>query len=148
MSSVGSADLYKLAGALKESAQNSATVSQTSILSSASFIKADMEQRVPVRTGRLKQSIAIRVEGDQVIIGPHTEYANFVEFGTRPHIIKAKNKKALAFRGPNGMVFVKQVHHPGTKPHPYVRPAFEDWVQTLGTNAAQANVQRFYQDAR
>lgn len=141
MTSVGSADIYKLADAMRQSAQNSETTTQSVLVQSANYIKSDMESRVPVRTGRLKQSIAIKVETDRVIIGPNTEYAAYVEFGTKPHVIEAKKGKALAFMGPNGRVFVKKVNHPGTRPHPYVRPAFEDWVDTLGALAAQANVQ-------
>ena len=37
-------------------------------------------------------------------------------------------------------VFTRKVHHPGTQPQPYVRPAFEAWVDSLGTMAAEANV--------
>lgn len=60
--------------------------------------------------------------------------AKFIEFGTRPHIIRAKNKPFLAFNVANSgslvtrktnksFVMVKQVHHPGTQPHPFMRPA-------------------------
>lgn len=41
-----------------------------------------------------------------------------MEKGSVPHIIRAKNAKALKFQGRNGeTVFAKQVHHPGTDPH-------------------------------
>ena len=39
-----------------------------------------------------------------------------------------------------GKVVTRKVHHPGTKPHPYVEPAFEAWVDSLGTMAAEANI--------
>lgn len=38
-------------------------------------------------------------------------YWRFIEFDTKPHLIKAKNKKCLYFNGK----FVKSVNHPGTK---------------------------------
>lgn len=142
MTAEASADIYKLAGALRESAQDAAVTTQSVLVQSAQYIKQDMETRVPVRTGRLKQSIAIKVEGDSVIIGPNTDYAAYVEFGTKPHEIRPRNAKALAWRGPNGMVYAKVVHHPGTRPHPYVRPAFNDWVDTLGALAAAANIKK------
>jgi len=37
-------------------------------------------------------------------------------------------------------VFATKVNHPGTKAQPYVRPAFDAWVDSLGTMAAEANV--------
>ncbi|MBI3654066.1 MAG: hypothetical protein HY231_23800 [Acidobacteria bacterium] len=39
----------------------------------------------------------------------------YVEEKTKPHVIQAKNKKSLAFKGKGGMVFAKKVNHPGTK---------------------------------
>lgn len=141
MSNIASADIAQLADALRQSAQNSEVTTHEVLVSSANYIKSDMESRVPVRTGRLKQSIAIKVETDRVIIGPNTDYAWYVEHGTGPHVIEAKKGKALAWRGSNGMVYAKRVNHPGTKPNPFVRPAFEDWVDGLGEMAAAANIQ-------
>ena len=37
-------------------------------------------------------------------------------------------------------IYARKVRHPGTKPQPYVLPAFEAWVDSLGTMAAEANV--------
>src|ERR1019366_7757339 len=49
-------------------------------------------------------------------------YASIIEYGTKPHLIVAKNKKVLAnFK--EKKIFGKVVHHPGTKPHPMLRPA-------------------------
>ncbi|MBI3652096.1 MAG: hypothetical protein HY231_13835 [Acidobacteria bacterium] len=39
----------------------------------------------------------------------------YVEEPTRPHIIRPKNKKALAFTIKGKHYVVKEVHHPGTK---------------------------------
>lgn len=36
--------------------------------------------------------------------------------GSKAHVIKAKNKKALHFNGK----FFKRVKHPGTKPRPFM----------------------------
>jgi len=44
-------------------------------------------------------------------------YAPFVEFGTDPHIIRIKNKKALS-DGKN--MFWKVVHYPGTRANPFM----------------------------
>lgn len=142
MSSVASADINKLADALRDSADAAPETTQDVLVSAANYIKADMESRVPVRTGRLKQSIQIKVLNDKVVIGPNTEYAAYVEFGTKPHVIEAKPGNTLSWMGPGGRQFAKKVNHPGTKAQPYVRPAFEDWVDTLGALAAQANIER------
>lgn len=148
MSTVASADIYKLAQALKESAGDSEITTKNVLVHSANYIKAEMEMLVPVRTGRLRQSIHIEVKSDRVVIGPDTEYAAFVEFGTAPHEIRPKKGKVLAWRGPGGMVYATKVNHPGTKAQPYVRPAFERWVDTLGQLAAEANIRRLEEAAR
>ena len=53
----------------------------------------------------------------------NVKYAIIVEKGSRPHIIRAKNKKALYWEG--AKYPVKQVKHPGSKAKPYLIPAFE-----------------------
>ena len=55
------------------------------------------------------------------VVGTVTPYAIPVELGTRPHVIVAKNKKALHF----GNITVRSVHHPGTKPVGMFKHAFE-----------------------
>lgn len=142
MTAEASADIQKLADALRQSAQTAPMTTHEVLVQSAQYIKQDMESRVPVRTGKLKQSISIQVNTDSVVIGPHTDYAAYVEFGTKPHEIRPKNGKTLAWRGPNGMVYAKVVHHPGTRAQPYVRPAFNDWVDALGQAAAEANIKK------
>ena len=142
MSGVASADITRLAEAMRESAKDSDITTQNVLIHSANYIKADMEARVPVRTGTLRQSIEVKVSHDKVVIGPNTDYAAYVEFGTKPHTIYPKNKKALVFVVNGNKVFAKKVNHPGTKAQPYVRPAFEAWVDTLGALVAEANIQR------
>lgn len=142
-----SADIYKLAEALRQASGDSSITTQDVLIDAAHDIKANMERDVPVRTGRLKQSISIQVRSHSVIIGPHTDYAAYVEYGTAPHVIRPKaGKKALSFTVGGKRVIVKSVNHPGTKPHPYVRPAFEQWADSLGEMVADANVKRLEQD--
>ena len=73
----------------------------------------------PVDTSRLVNSIKVKAVDGGLVIGM-VEYGRFVEFGTPPHIIKPKNKKALHWGGKGGPI-VKQVNHPGTRPNPFVR---------------------------
>jgi hypothetical protein len=59
-------------------------------------------------------------------IGSHLGYAQHVELGTGPHVIEAKNKKALRFSvgGPFGPFLLRRrVNHPGAAAQPHLRPA-------------------------
>ncbi len=63
-------------------------------------------------SGQLASSIQSRSDAKSAAVGTNKEYAAIHQFGgkTKPHVIKPRNKKALAF---NGKV-VKQVNHPGS----------------------------------
>ena len=54
---------------------------------SAHQIRAEIVQRTPVDTGRLRASVAVAIEDQGLtgIIGSNVQYAPHVEFGTRPH---------------------------------------------------------------
>jgi hypothetical protein len=95
---------------------------------------------VPRRTGNLGRSIHVAAIGPvsaRVVAGAN--YAAFVEFGTRAHEITPNAKRALrwaatsagarltgtprkaAQRGAlGGVVFATRVHHPGTRPQPFL----------------------------
>jgi len=71
-------------------------------------------------TGQLQQSINWLPNGDgAATVFANAAYAPYVEFGTRPHVINAKNRKALKFAGGGGFIFRRSVHHPGSKPFPF-----------------------------
>ena len=85
----------------------------------ANKLRNELIGACPVDTGRLKNSILL----DDIDNGTNISmayYWKYVEYGTPPHIIKPKNKKALHWGGKNGPV-VKLVHHPGTRPQPFIR---------------------------
>lgn len=104
-------------------------------------IAAQAKLNVPVRTGNLGRSIQ---EDPIVFSGPFraisgvtatANYAAAVHEGTRPHVIRARNAKALKFPGPDGRpIFRRSVNHPGTRPRPFLRNAAEQVVreETLG----------------
>lgn len=77
-------------------------------------------------SGELAKSLTVssRARAGEVTAKVYTRvfYARFVEFGTRPHRIEPKNRKALALA--NG-VLVEGVDHPGARPHPFLRPALD-----------------------
>ena len=93
------------------------------------------------RTGRLTQSIrAERVQGSfatglSVGItagGMRVTYAAHVEFGTRPHIIRARRRQALRFIAGGSTVFRKSVRHPGTRPYAFMANALRAKTQRAG----------------
>lgn len=104
-------------------------------------VQNELILKCPVDTGRLRNSIKVYAQKDGLLIWM-ANYGKYVEFGTPPHTIEAKNKKALKFewteiqgkmegkkgRLNKGMtkaqsknVFFKKVKHPGTRPNPFVR---------------------------
>jgi HK97 gp10 family phage protein len=143
MAAVASADISRLAEALQRASKESGVTTQQVLIQSANQILAEMEVLVPVKTGKLRGSLGIRVEADKVIIGPDANvapYGGYVEFGTQPHVIRPKKPDGvLVFTIGGKKVFTTKVNHPGTKAQPFVRPAFERWMDSLGTMAAEAN---------
>lgn len=79
-----------------------------------------------VDTGGLKASIRrywTRSSGKKltVAVGSNRKIAELHHEGTKPHVIRARNAKALRYQGSNGeIVFAKSVNHPGTKPNRYL----------------------------
>ena len=63
----------------------------------ASYIMTRARNYVPVRTGRLRDSIRVEeIDEFHYIIAPHTHYAKYVELGTikmrpRPYMMPAAN---------------------------------------------------------
>lgn len=102
-----------------------------SIEETARRIVEDAKRRAPQDTGTLRNAIDYRVarNGLTATLGIRRRkarrdafYAHMVEFGTRPHVIKPKRGRALRH---GKTVFGTEVHHPGTRPQPFLTPAFE-----------------------
>lgn len=79
----------------------------------------------PGGSGALGRSIVRQKDGSAWLIGHsmHAPHALFLPWGTRPHDIRPKNKKALQWGGPGGFRYAKVVHHPGTRGDPYMLKA-------------------------
>jgi len=73
------------------------------------------------RTGQLEQSIGWRPLGNEAAeVYVNAEYAPYVEYGTRPHVIRPKpGRKALKIPVPGGYVLRRKVNHPGSRPYPF-----------------------------
>lgn len=98
----------------------------------AAPIRADAKVRCPVRKGDLKRSIRTYVKIGRWSISGRVEsrlpYAHLVELGTKPHYQTRKLKhetKKRAFK------------HPGAKPKPFLRPAFDSKKDEAVANAKQ-----------
>lgn len=86
-------------------------------------------------TGRLAQIAVAFPEQGTAVVEPTAPYAEYIEYGTRPHRIRARNKRVLAARqggfSKNGIrygiytIFGTEVQHPGTAARPFVAPAAE-----------------------
>jgi hypothetical protein len=106
------------------------------------------KETVPRKTGNLGRTIRLGQVTDteaQIIAGGQfgVGYARTVEFGSRPHIIRPRNRRVLAWGGDRRLSgslrsgaratnFATVVNHPGTKPKPFLRPAAERAVRESG----------------
>lgn len=96
-------------------------------------VAGNAKRNAPSSHGKLRQSITAKTKGLTGEVAVNVNYAGAVEFGSKPHDITPKRKKALAFKpgagfkfwDESGRVVVKRVKHPGTKAQPYLRPAVE-----------------------
>lgn len=86
-------------------------------------------------TGRYLQSIHAEVEANplQVIgkVASDHPQAAVLEFGSRPHVIKARNKKTLFW--PGARFPVKEIHHPGTPAFKVLGGAVEQVAESAET---------------
>ena len=83
------------------------------------------------QTGTLSRSIARRVEegpgGVTGVVGTNITYGvGFETTGMQPHVIEARNKKALAFKIGGKQIFAKRVNHPGSPARPFLAPSLRE----------------------
>ena len=85
--------------------------------------------------GELKKGIrSAMIDGGMTgEILSNADHSAAVENGTKPHIIRAKNKKVLANVN-TGQFFGKKVRHPGTSPQPFLMPALKFGYRKLIEN--------------
>ena len=79
--------------------------------------KAKDEAKWTDRTSNARQGLNGSSEGGgnnySIYLSHGVEYGEILEDGSKPHVIKPKNGKALYWKGAAHPV--KEVHHPGTK---------------------------------
>ena len=113
-------------------------------------LSAVREQKilVPRKTGNLGRSIHLgAVTPSRAETIASASYAAYVETGTRPHVIRPKNRKALRWaasgdarlsgspRSGGRVRFAKRVNHPGTRAKPFMVPGAKKAVEAVGLKA-------------
>lgn len=121
----GLADLQKLLNELPAKVERN--VMRGALRAGANVIKDEAKRSINSHSGELAKSLKVsaRARGGRVTAsvrpkGKNAYIARFVEYGTRPHKIRAKNGGLLL-----GNEFVSEVDHPGARPHPFLRPALD-----------------------
>ncbi|MGI4862425.1 MAG: HK97-gp10 family putative phage morphogenesis protein [Janthinobacterium lividum] len=132
LSFVGIEELSQVLDALAGEKRLSNKVVRGILNKAAKPIIQKAKELAPREDGDLQKSIGTipgrgQGKGEQVYVGPRRGgsfkgYAgHLVEYGTAPHIIRAKAAGGqLHLRG---NVFVEEVHHPGAAAKPFMRPA-------------------------
>lgn len=127
-------ELIELSEKSRDNVQKAIKKSAFNIESQA---KKNLASNKSVVTGHLRRSVATQMgDLEATIHTSNVKYAVIVEKGSRPHIIRAKNKKALYWKGASHPV--KQVNHPGSKAKPYLEPAFESEKDKFIENLKEA----------
>lgn len=106
-------------------------------LAQVAFDTAQRQVDTHTQTGALARSLRLRSDSNGGwIIGhdqQHAPYAPFVHFGTRPHIIRPREKKSLRWPsgagGKTGFVFAKWAKHPGFSGDPWLVQAADEAVR-------------------
>src|SRR6266705_1270826 len=111
--------LDQLVAKLKQAPEIAAPILQRALSASQAILaKYTTKGIVPWRTGFLTQSFRAELTTGMLRWFPTASYAPYVEFGTKPHVILPKEKKALYW--PGAAHPVRSVNHPGTKANQFM----------------------------
>lgn len=107
----------------------------------------EAKRRVKRKSGHTARTIAPGDLTDRYTIVQAAGAAVYLEFDTRPHIIRPRRGKVLAWPA-NGrrlsgrartnsgrMIFARQVRHPGTKAQPFLVPGAIVAIRSVGLGA-------------
>ena len=141
MIKINTSEIDKFAVELTELSEKNRDNVQKAIKKSAfnieSQAKKNLASNKSVVTGHLRRSIATKMgDLEATIHTSNVKYAVIVEKGSKPHVIRPKNKKALYWKGAKRPV--KLVNHPGSKAKPYLEPAFESEKDKFIENLKEA----------
>lgn len=130
-----SVDLRSLAADLANAAGIGIDRAAAEVIREAAYdIQDQARQFAPVKTGRLRDSIEVGLDGPfKATIGPHVPYGPYQEFGTgsrgefpgSSYTIRPRNAAALSFVVDGKRVVTMKVTHPGVRAKRYMRRAVE-----------------------
>ena len=127
-------DLIELSEKSRDNVQKAIKKSAFNIESQA---KKNLASNKSVVTGHLRRSIATQMgDLEATIHTSNVKYAVIVEKGSKAHVIRPKNKKALYWKGAKRPV--KYVNHPGSRAKPYLEPALESEKDKFIENLKEA----------
>ncbi len=93
------------------------------------------------RTGHLQRSTEWKLHrlanGRLVRIQNTAKYAQPIEYGARPHVIRPRRKKALRFIVRGKVAFAASVNHPGNKPYRFLYKATNSALRILHSGLSQ-----------
>ena len=98
------------------------------------YVTGNMENNINFKVDAHSLSGAVFIEDNAMMVdvkGKSVNYALFVLFGTKPHSIKPKDKKALRFTSVNQFVFAKGVEHPGYKGDNFLEDGVQDTFKKI-----------------
>lgn len=115
------------------------------MLKSANVFIQTIQFLAPRDTGEYASSWVVqKVDANSVTIGtPHGDLAIYLEYGTAPHPIFPKNKKALHWVDGSGDHFALYVRHPGFPAMPHIRPAM-NVLQVRIPEIAKEVISKYY----
>lgn len=108
------------------------------------ILDAAAKREAPVKKGDLRRRITYRVEqsGKRGVVGTNAPHARPVHEGSKAHIIRPKNGKALAFTIGGVKIIRASVKHPGNRPNRFFERAI-----TSSRDAVLRELQAVYGDA-
>lgn len=109
-----------------------------SVLESTLYLEREIARRMRKRTGAAAASVLGRRISPMVgRVASSLGYVTILEEGSRPHVIRPRNAKVLAFPSGGRTVFARSVNHPGTRGY----HAFRDGVAS-SVRAVEAIIAR------
>lgn len=103
------------------------------------------EQKLLVhrKTGTTGRTIHVASVSNNSVTIEAAAAARWLEFGTKPHVIRPRIRKVLAWGGPRRLSgalrkgagatnFATIVHHPGSRPYPFMLPGAKDAIRKAG----------------
>jgi hypothetical protein len=129
--------LDALVSKLRQYPSIAAPILERALLASQALLaKHTTRDTVPWKTGFLVQTFAAFMEPGILHWYPTASYARFVEYGTLPHTILPKDKKALYW--PGAAHPVRSVAHPGSKANPYMERIVEASTEDINAQFGKA----------